>query len=312
MIDVFGAGAFGTAMAIVLARGGSDVTLWAREGAEAISTSREAPRLPGTRLPDNIHVVGDLKACRSKTALFAIPTQALVPFLASHDFAATHAVSCAKGITLATGQGPAQILAEHFDVAAQLTGPSFASDLAQGLPTALTLACSDDDAGTAMQAALGTPQLRLYRTTDVIGAELGGALKNVIALACGAIIGQGLGNSARAALMTRGFTEMSRLAVAMGADPRTLSGLSGMGDLALTCYSEQARNFRRGLALGRGDTWDEDTTVEGVTTTQATAVLARRLGVDMPITFGMAEVLDGRSSLAEAIASLLNRPQKEE
>ena len=196
--------------------------------------------------------------------------------------------------------------------AAILTGPSFAADIARGLPTALTLAAADEGSAQRLQEQLTTPALRLYRTTDTIGAELGGALKNVVAIACGAAMGAGLGESARAALMTRGFAEMQRMAAYRGADPETLSGLSGFGDLALTCTSEGSRNYRLGLSLGAGEPFDSSTTVEGASTARAMAQVAEEAGIEMPITAAVAAVLDNRLDVPSAMRSLLTRPLKEE
>ena len=193
-----------------------------------------------------------------------------------------------------------------------LTGPSFAADIARGLPTALTIACGDDQQGEILQTALSTPSLRLYRTTDVIGAELGGALKNVLAIASGVAMGARLGESARAALITRGFPEMQRLALALGAQPETLSGLSGFGDLVLTCTSNQSRNFRYGFALGRGDAFDANTTVEGAATARAVHQLAAKLNIDMPICTVVADLTTGKTDVATALNALLSRPLKEE
>jgi glycerol-3-phosphate dehydrogenase (NAD(P)+) len=253
-LDVLGAGAFGTALAIAYAQAGHEVTLWARDGAEEMRRTREnARRLPGYRLPHALRVTGDLSDLTGNCALLALPTQTLGGFLAETDLRANTLVSCAKGIDRATGLGPTALIARHSKATvAQLTGPSFAVDIAAGLPTALTLACADDAVGRALQESLSLPALRLYRTTDVIGAELGGALKNVVAIAAGAVIGAGLGDSARAALMARGLAEMTRIAVAAGGQDATLSGLSGLGDLILTCGSEKSRNFRYGMALARG------------------------------------------------------------
>jgi glycerol-3-phosphate dehydrogenase (NAD(P)+) len=189
-----------------------------------------------------------------------------------------------------------------------LTGPGFAGDLAAGLPTALTLACADEAEGARLQAALSTRALRLYRTTDVAGAELGGALKNVIAIAAGAAMGAGLGLSARAAIVTRGQAEMVRLAVALGGRAETLAGLSGLGDLVLTCTSERSRNTRFGMALARGEAVDPAVTVEGAATALAAARLAAATGVDMPITATVAALVEGRTTLAQAMADLLSRP----
>jgi glycerol-3-phosphate dehydrogenase (NAD(P)+) len=276
MIAVIGAGAFGTALAVAFAREGRAVALWARDAGQAdqMRRTRKAPRLPGVELPSPVTVTTDLAAITGADAvLLALPAQALRGFLADHAPVLNgHAlIACCKGIDLATLQGPAALIAAACPTAtaAVLTGPSFAADIARGLPTALTLACADDATGARLQALLSTPVLRLYRTTDVAGAELGGALKNIIAIACGACIGAGFGDSARAALMARGFAEMQRLAQAIGARADTLMGLSGFGDLVLTCTSAQSRNFRYGLALGRGEAPDPAATVEGIATARA-------------------------------------------
>ena len=195
--------------------------------------------------------------------------------------------------------------------AATLTGPSFAADIARGLPTALTLACADEGA-EVLQHALSTPVLRLYRTDDIRGAELGGALKNVVAIAAGVAVGAGLGDSARAALITRGFAEMTRLAVAMGARAETLSGLSGLGDLVLTATSDLSRNFRYGRALGAGEAFDTTITVEGAATAQAVSAIARQRGISMPIADAVGALAQGRASVADTVVELLRRPLKEE
>ena len=248
--------------------------------------------------------------------LLAVPAQALRGVLAgmSARLDGRVLVACCKGVDLATLEGPATLIAAACPAAtvAVLTGPSFAADIARGLPTALTLACADAAAGVALQHRLSTPVLRLYRTTDVTGAELGGALKNVIAIAAGVVIGAGLGDSARAALMTRGYAEMTRMALALGARAETLAGLSGFGDLVLTCTSAQSRNFRFGQTLGRGEPFDPSVTVEGVATARAVSVLAGRRGLDMPITAMVAALLDRRLTIAEAVAALLSRPLKQE
>ena len=259
-IAVLGAGAFGTALAIALARAGGQVTLWARDpahSAEMKSTRTNARRLPGATLPENLTVSADIgDVAGAETLLLAMPMQQVAGFANHHPalLRSRQLVACAKGVDLRLGQGPVGILRTAFAGShpAILTGPSFAADIARGLPTALTLACEDDRIGARLQDALSTPVLRLYRTTDTTGAELGGALKNVIAIAAGVVIGAGLGDSARAALMTRGFAEMMRLATTLGAQAETLSGLSGFGDLVLTCTGDLSRNRRLGLALGRG------------------------------------------------------------
>ncbi|MDO9526329.1 MAG: NAD(P)H-dependent glycerol-3-phosphate dehydrogenase, partial [Gemmobacter sp.] len=220
------------------------------------------------------------------------------------------------GIDLDTLRGPSSLIDAICPAAtsAVLTGPSFAADIARGLPTALTLACADDVIGEVLQAALSTPVLRLYRTTDVTGAELGGALKNVIAIAAGIVMGAGLGESARAALMTRGYAEMVRFAQQLGARGETLAGLSGFGDLVLTCTSDQSRNFRHGLALGRGAAPDAGATVEGLATAQAIVRQAIRLAglSQIPITSMVAAVTTGRHTIPEAVQALMSRPLKQE
>ncbi|RDW12486.1 NAD(P)H-dependent glycerol-3-phosphate dehydrogenase, partial [Paracoccus thiocyanatus] len=215
---------------------------------------------------------------------------------------------------LATLTGPSALIAAASPQArvAVLTGPSFAADIARGLPTALTLACADAGTAEALQRQLSTATLRLYRSTDVTGAELGGALKNIIAIAAGAAIGAGYGDSARASIVTRGFAEMLRLATALGARPETLPGLSGLGDLVLTCTSEQSRNFRYGLALGSGRDFAPGTTVEGAATARAVTALAERLGIEMPISNLVAGLAQGSIAMEHALDFLLNRPLKEE
>ena len=311
-IDILGAGAFGTALAIALGRAGHPVTLWARHGATAMQAARENARhLPGCPLPDTVRVTDDLAWLSAETCLLAVPTQHLSAALfAAHPRAAT-LVSCAKGIDRETGLGPTALITRACPQAtpAQLTGPSFAVDIAAGLPTALTLACADPARATALQAQLSTPALRLYTTTDVLGAELGGALKNVIAIAAGAVIGAGLGDSARAALMARGFAEMARAATALGARPETLTGLSGLGDLILTCTSDKSRNFRFGQGLARGDAADPSVTVEGLHTARQ---LAGRADLDTPISDAVAALADGRLDFAAALDTLLSRPLKPE
>lgn len=315
-IAVFGAGAFGTALAIALAQAGRDVTLWARDLGDMAQTRENTRRLPGVALPDALRVTGDLvQAAQADIFLLAVPAQQLAAFLSdnAHLFAGKTVVACCKGIDLTRGIGPVGVIRETLPdaVPAILTGPSFAADIARGLPTALTLAC-DHDRGGAIQTQLSTPTLRLYLTRDTAGAELGGALKNVIAIACGVCIGAGLGDSARAALMTRGFAEMKRLAPHFGADPETLSGLSGFGDLALTCTSDLSRNYRHGRSLGRGDAPDYAMTVEGAATARAVADLAQRYGIDMPISHAVAALTQGDMDVVTALQTLLARPLREE
>ncbi|TNF60604.1 MAG: NAD(P)-dependent glycerol-3-phosphate dehydrogenase [Rhodobacteraceae bacterium] len=318
-IAVLGAGAFGTALAVSLA-GKGPVALWSRSAphaAQMAQTRENSTRLPGMPLPEAIAVTAAIEeACRADILLLAVPMQTLRGVLRENQtlLGGKSLVACCKGIELASHRGPVSVIADCVPDAraALLTGPSFAADIARGLPTALTLACAEAEAAKGLQQALTTGNLRLYRTTDVIGAELGGALKNVMAIACGAVIGAGLGESARAALMTRGFAEIVRLGAALGADPRTLAGLSGLGDLALTCTSDLSRNYRLGLTIGQGGTTSDTATVEGVATARATADLARDMGLDLPVTQTVASLVGGQIDVATAIRQLMTRPLKEE
>ena len=316
MIAIVGAGAFGTALAVSLGREGHEVRLWARDAgqvAEMTATRRNDSRLAGIDLPESVSVtaeIGDLRGAR--VALLALPMQSLRHFLIANPVLnGMELVACCKGIDLVTLKGPTAVIAEICPDSSCgiLTGPSFAADIAKGLPTALTLAGADAE---AMQHLLSTPKLRLYRTADLTGAELGGALKNVIAIAAGTVIGAGLGDSARAALMTRGYAEMLRLALTLGARAETLAGLSGFGDLVLTCTSTQSRNFRFGMALSAGLEFDPTVTVEGVDTAKAVSDIARIRQIDMPITTMIAALVSKKIMLNDAISTLLSLPLKQE
>ena len=318
-VAVMGAGAFGTALAIALARDGAPVRLWARDAGQAamIRKARENARyLPSCRLPDSVTVSTEMDGLSAaQITLVTVPMRAVGVLLAGlPDRPGRVIVACAKGIDLDRGEGVSAIMARCAPDAAHavLTGPSFATDIARGLPTALTLACVDDGTGSMLQSALSTPVLRLYRTTDVAGAEMGGALKNVIAIAAGVVIGSGLGDSARAAVTTRGFAEMVRFATQRGAQAETLAGLSGLGDLVLTCTSPQSRNFRYGLALGSGQGFDPAITVEGAGTARAVSEIAARDGTDMPVCTMVADLIDRRVGLEEAVRALLSRPLRKE
>lgn len=319
-VSVLGAGAFGTALAIALSRSGAEVTLWARDSAIAqrMQNSRvSGPRLPEIALPGSLVITAELEeAADTGVLLLAVPMQALAGFLTdSAPLLRTKTlVACCKGVDLTSGLGPIGVIRAACPDAqpALLTGPSFAADIAVGLPTALTLAAETEGPARQLQDHLASPSIRLYRTTDLIGAELGGALKNVVALAAGMAVGAGLGDSARAALVTRGFAEMVRFATARGARPETLNGLSGLGDLVLTCTSAKSRNFAAGEALGRGEALPEGVTIEGVATARAVAARARSDRVEMPVTETVADILDGRMTLGEAVNSLLSRPLKSE
>lgn len=319
MISVLGSGAFGTALAISLSRNGP-VRLWTRDAAHAREmrlTRENTRRLPKVPLPSKIEISAEIDSEFGQApCLLSVPTQKLRDLLKAHGdkLGNRPLVACCKGVELSTGLSPTRVIQELVPsaTAAILTGPSFAHDIAQGLPTALTLACADAKTGEFLQQALTTPNLRIYRTSDVIGAEQGGALKNVMAIASGAAIGAGLGESARAALMTRGFAEMKRMATALGARPETLAGLSGFGDLTLTCTSFQSRNYRYGLSLGQGEEFDPTVTVEGAATARALAAAAQLMNIDMPITHAVVALIDGKLRVAQAMDMLLSRPLKEE
>jgi glycerol-3-phosphate dehydrogenase (NAD(P)+) len=315
-ICILGAGAFGTALAIALSRDGERVRLWGRNQAvlEEMQRKRKAgPTLSDHDLPESLIIAPNLKEAKGDAYLIAVPTQELGGFLGTLDRRSAPIVACCKGIDQTTKLGPVQTIERiHPDgPAAMLTGPSFAADIAAGLPTALVLACEDDEEGEKLQGALSRPLLRVYRTTDVIGAELGGALKNIIALAAGMTIGAGLGDSARASIIARGFAEMSRYAVSKGARLETLHGLSGLGDLVLTCTSEKSRNFSTGITLGRRETPGIQT-VEGLSTVGAVADDADTLGLDLPLITTVAGVVAGSLDIDVAIATLLARPVGEE
>jgi glycerol-3-phosphate dehydrogenase (NAD(P)+) len=319
-ITVLGAGAFGTALAISLSSVREDVVLWGRspdQMAQMSDVRVNEKRLPGCKLPNSLRLTANLNdACASDIILMSMPMQTLAQF--AQDNAAflvgKTLVSCCKGIDLATGRGPVEVLNQLIPTAkvAILSGPSFAADIADGLPTALTIASTDEALVSSLQAALTTKTIRLYSSLDPVGVEFGGALKNVMAIACGIAIGAGLGESARAALMTRGNIEMQRLATGLGASPQTLSGLSGFGDLVLTCTSVKSRNFSHGLKLGRGEAIDPTITVEGVATARAVAVLAASRGIDMPITNVVRDILDSSIVISDAVELLLSRPLKRE
>ena len=322
-ITVLGAGAWGSALANVAVRAGRRVTLWARdpETAATMARTRESPRLPGVRLDDGVAVTGDIASMATADAiLVAVPAQVLRPVATALAGArgAIPVIACAKGIEQGTRKFMTEVIAECAPrtLPAILSGPSFAADVARGLPTAVTLAARDEKTAASLALALGSVTFRLYHTSDVRGVEIGGAAKNVLAIAAGIVHGRGLGASAAAALTTRGFAELFRFGQALGARPETLIGLSGLGDLILTCSSPQSRNFSLGLALGQGRTADEARATaklaEGASTASVLVDLARAKGVDMPIANAVAAMLAGRMSVDDAIESLLTRPFKAE
>jgi len=314
-IGVIGAGAFGTGLANALASK-TDVTLWGRNSEEMnrIQKSRiNEKRLAGVALNRRIAATSELsKVFANDVVLMCLPTQTMRGFLDTNKDELTEKtiISCCKGVDLKSGQGPVDLV-DIFVPSAKtgiLTGPSFAVDIAKGLPTALTLASRNLADAENLQKILSTATLRIYSSGDVKGAQLGGALKNVIAIGCGALMGAGLGESARAALITRGFAEMQRIGAVFGADPETLAGLSGFGDLVLTCTSPTSRNYRFGLALGLGSEWTSDETVEGVSTAQAIAKIAKQKSIEMPITQTLCHLIDGDITFPQAVTDLLSRP----
>jgi glycerol-3-phosphate dehydrogenase (NAD(P)+) len=321
-VSVVGGGAWGTALALTCARAGRSVALWEGDPANAahLRVHRESRFLPGVPLDDRIGVVTDLaEAARADAILLVVPaqavravTKALAPLLAS----GAPVVVCAKGIERGTQKFMTEVLAECAPDATPviLSGPSFAADVARGLPTAVTLAAADEELAAALAEAISSAAFRLYRSTDVRGVELGGAAKNVLAIAAGVVTGCGLGASAQAALTTRGFAELARFGRAYGAKPETMTGLSGLGDLLLTCSSAQSRNFSFGVELGRGkDPADiHGGLAEGVFTAPVLLAMAHERGVDMPIATAVTALLDGALSVDAAIDSLLTRPLKAE
>jgi glycerol-3-phosphate dehydrogenase (NAD(P)+) len=325
-IGVIGAGAWGTALALAAAQAGRSVTLWAREAelVERARTTREnALYLPGVALPPDMAVTGDLaEAARADALLVVVPAQHLresLRVLAVEAAPGTPLVLCAKGIERGTGKLLTEVLAEEAPnhEPAILSGPSFARDVARGMPTAVTIAAMRADIAARVQASLGHTTFRPYASDDVTGAALGGAAKNVYAIACGIVDGMGLGESARAALIARSFAELSRLGTALGAKPETLMGLSGLGDLVLTATSTTSRNFSFGRALGGGRTRAEldrpgHPLAEGVETAPALAARARAERVELPVAEAVAAVLDGSLPLGEAVLRLMSRPLKPE
>ena len=328
-IVVLGAGAWGTALANLAARAGAgadvEVTLWARDPAhvaEMAATGVNARHLPGVPLQSNVHPTADLAQISGADAILAVvPAQALRSVLeatAPHLAQGAPVIICAKGIERATGLFLSQVVAEILpqNPPAVLSGPSFAADVAQALPTAVTLAAQDGELAAALAAMLAAPWFRLYSSSDMRGVEIGGAAKNVLAIANGIAAGRGLGVSAGAALVARGFAELSRFGRAFGAEPGTLMGLSGLGDLVLTCTSPMSRNYSLGLALGRGRSVAEAEQrgglAEGAFTCGVLVDLARAKGVDMPIAAAVDAVLAERISIDDAIAALLARPSKAE
>ena len=321
-IAVIGAGAWGTALALTCARAGRQVTLWEPDAGQAalLASKRESQFLPGVPIDPGIAIASDLaEAARAPAMLVVVPAQAmravaksLAPLIAPR----TPMIVCAKGIERGTEKFMTEVIAECAPnaVPAILSGPSFAADVARGLPTAVTLAATDDKIAGELAQAIGSASFRPYHSTDVRGVEIGGAAKNVLAIAAGIVAGRGFGASAAAALTTRGFAELVRFGKAYGAKPETMMGLSGLGDLILTCSSPQSRNFTFGVNLARGQKPEaiHGGLAEGAFTASVLVQMARERDVDMPISFAVAALLDGKMSVDTAIESLLSRPFKAE
>lgn len=325
-MGVIGGGAWGTALAQSLASAGRDVTLWTFEAdcAKAINTDhvnhlylKDVPLSPGIKAVTDM---ADLAACEA--VLMVTPAQHMRAALANfipHARPGLPVMLCSKGIEISSLKFMSQVLEEVMPeaVPAVLSGPSFAIDVAQGLPTAVTLACADPIIGADLVNAAAAPGFRPYYTKDVLGAEIGGAVKNVLAIVCGLVLGKKLGRSAHAAIIARGFAEMTRLGKALGCDPETLTGLCGLGDLVLTCSSEQSRNMSCGLALGQGQSLEaimasRSAVTEGVATAPALKTLAQNLGIEMPICMAMANIIAGTEDIDSAISRLLSRGHRPE
>jgi glycerol-3-phosphate dehydrogenase (NAD(P)+) len=321
-IGVIGGGAWGTALAQVAAHGGQEVLLWAREAevVDAINRLHVNPLfLNDIALSPSIRATRELDQLRQLDALLVVvPAQHVGAVLAETPVGSKPLVLCAKGIEAGTRRlvGEVARAAHPHAPIAVLSGPTFAHEVARGLPTAVTLACEDDGVRAALAARLAAPHFRPYASADVVGAEIGGAVKNVLAIGCGVVEGAGLGQNARAALIARGFAEMTRFGLARGARAETLAGLSGLGDLVLTCSSTSSRNFSLGVGLGRGESAasllaDRRTVAEGAFTAPVLAQAAAEAGVDMPVTAAVCRLLEGAAA-ADVIGALLARPLRDE
>jgi glycerol-3-phosphate dehydrogenase (NAD(P)+) len=325
-VGVLGSGAWGTALAQVCARAGRKVRLWSHEPgvAAAINDLHANPSfLPGVELDPAIRATSSMAELKGADLILAVPPaqhmRSVLTAFAPFSHPGLPVALCAKGVEQGSLKLMTEVLAETLPQVqpSVLSGPSFAGEVARGLPTAVTLACNDQACATRIAAAVATPTFRPYYGFDMIGAEAGGAVKNVLAIACGVVEGRGLGRSAHAALITRGFAEMTRLAVALGAREETMSGLCGLGDLVLTCSSPQSRNMSVGLALGRGESLASAlagklSVAEGVASAPAVETLARRLDVDTPICQAVSAMLSGQATVDQAIDGLLSRPLKTE
>jgi glycerol-3-phosphate dehydrogenase (NAD(P)+) len=320
-VGVLGGGAWGTALALAMLRAGHSVQLYARdeETVAAIRRGENSRYLPGVRIEPGIIATSDIGAALDGVdcVLAVTPAQSLRAVLAQaagHVPGGVPLVLCAKGIERGTGALLSSIVEESLprNPVAALSGPSFASDVARGLPTAVVVAAREAELATDLAARFSAQNLRCYSSDDLIGVEIGGALKNVFAIAAGAVTGAGLGASAQAAMVTRGFVELRRIGAAFGAKPETLMGLSGLGDLLLTCSSSQSRNFAYGLALGQGKRLTGLPLAEGVPTAGIAARIAVERGVEAPIIAAVAAILDGKVTIGQAVTALMTRPLKTE
>lgn len=323
-LSIIGAGSWGLALASAAQRAERDVIVWTRdrEIAETLADTRQSPRLPGAAIDDRIAITADLdEAARCDAILLAVPAQVLREVAAALAPLITNGmpvIACAKGIERGSHKFMTEVIADAAPNAAPaiLSGPSFAADVVRGLPTAVTLAAGDEKVAANLTRALGSATFRPYHTTDLRGVEIGGAAKNVLAIAAGVVSGRGLGASASAALTTRGFAELMRFGRSLGARPETLTGLSGLGDLILTCSTSQSRNFSLGLALGKGlsplDAIAETGLAEGIYTASVLNEMARAQDIDMPVVAAISDVLAGDVTIDEAIERLMTRPFRAE
>lgn len=322
-VGIIGGGAWGTALAQVAASGGNEVRLWAHEPEviEAVNTTHENPLfLTGVPLSPLIRATGDLAALEVCAAILVVtPAQHMRAVLAHLPANGQPLLLCAKGIEAGSLKLLHEVAAEVHPRSpiAVLSGPTFAHEVAAGLPTAVTLAAETEGQAQALTALIARPHFRPYWSTDLAGAEIGGAVKNVLAIACGVVEGAGLGQNARAALISRGFAEMTRFGLALGARPETLAGLSGLGDLVLTCSSTSSRNFSLGVGLGQGVAarallTDRRTVAEGAFTAPVLSEAAAKHGVDMPVTQAVCSLLDGSSDVGQVVGALLARPLRAE
>ena len=325
-IGIIGAGAWGTSLACVMRRAGNEVVVQSYEtetAAEINNHNTNSDFLPGVKLDPEIKAVTELRhVVDSDAVLLVAPAQHLRSICesAALDWPdSVPAIICAKGIE----QQTCALMSEVVSMAlprkpiSVLSGPTFAVEVARDLPTAVTLACNDETLGKILMEQMNTRHFRIYRSSDLVGAQIGGAIKNVLAIACGIVEGRGLGENTRAALVTRGLAEMIRLGVAKGAKPETLAGLSGLGDLTLTCNAMQSRNFSLGVGLGQGKLLQQivstrKSVAEGVFTAKSVADLARKIGVEVPICSAVDKVISGEVGIDSAISNLLSRPLKEE